>query len=339
MRVLMAFIIGLMALLAPAGAQEVGEELLRNPGFNEDANGDGVPDGWSTSPRQVLWREKEYQSRDYEIVSRPGTYVLATQDVRLKPGKQYTLTLTCKAVEGGLAGALLLHGPDRPRREMQILWNIHATDRYEEYVALFTAPDPACRLYLYNVAKTKGTVSYDHVSLREGAPDRPIFTPLTWKPVDRLPGERREDRAIRRSLAERDVVVGDGALGLGDVIEVEPAGRIRGREEGDVLLVAIRGVDVPEDLHLAARPVGAMQQEGAGQTALYRFARQREGILLPRLQPDVLGCQHVGARTRDDFIIPALVLLLAPEHLPWGGAPAVWHSIAVRVFIETGVAE
>ncbi len=157
--------------------------------------------------------------------------------------------------------------------------------------------------------------------------------------VDRFPGERRENRAVRDPLAERDTVIGDGALGLRHVVEVEPAGRIRGREDGDVLLVAIRGLDVPEDLHLAARPVGAMQQEGAGQTALYRFARQREGILLPRLQPDVLGCQHVGARTRDDFIIPALVLLLAPEHLPWGGAPAVWHSIAVRVFIETGVAE
>jgi hypothetical protein len=184
MRVLMAFIVGMMALLAPAGAQEIGEELLRNPGFNEDANGDELPDGWNTSPRQVLWREKQYQSKDYEIVSRPGTYVLATQDVQLKPGKQYTLSLSCKAVEGGLAGALLLHGPDQPRREMQILWNIQATDRYEEYVAIFTAPDPACRLYLYNVAKTKGTVSYDRVSLREGVPDRPVFTPLSWKPID-----------------------------------------------------------------------------------------------------------------------------------------------------------
>ena len=132
----------------------------------------------------MLWREKQYQSKDYEIVSRPGTYVLATQDVQLKPGKQYTLSLSCKAVEGGLAGALLLHGPDQPRREMQILWNIQATDRYEEYVAIFTAPDPACRLYLYNVAKTKGTVSYDRVSLREGVPDRPVFTPLSWKPID-----------------------------------------------------------------------------------------------------------------------------------------------------------
>ncbi|HHX38406.1 MAG TPA: hypothetical protein GX715_00440, partial [Armatimonadetes bacterium] len=45
MRVLMAFIVGMMALLAPAGAQEIGEELLRNPGFNEDANGDELPDG------------------------------------------------------------------------------------------------------------------------------------------------------------------------------------------------------------------------------------------------------------------------------------------------------
>lgn len=160
-------------------------ELLRNAGFDDDADGDGLPDHWSTSERQVRWREKAYLSRDFEIVSQPGQYVLATQELRLQPGVTYTLTLRCRGEGGALAGALILHGEQRPTREMSLLWNLDPPTEYAEYARTFVAPNPVARLYLYNVAKTKGTIAYDRVSLHEGGPDRLIVTPLSFPPIDR----------------------------------------------------------------------------------------------------------------------------------------------------------
>ncbi len=176
----------LFALVSLPGAlaQEQGDELLKNPGFNDATPAGDLPAGWSTSAKQILWREKQYMGKDYEIASRADAYVLATQDVRLEPGKVYTLTMLCKAEGGGVAGALLMHGAERPRTEMPVLWNLAPTERYEEYVAVFTAPNPVARLYLYNLAR-KGTVYYDHVSLRQGEPDTPAITQISFRPIDR----------------------------------------------------------------------------------------------------------------------------------------------------------
>jgi len=177
--------LGAFALAMGVPAQEPPGELLRNPGFNQDADGNGLPDDWSTSNQQIRWREKVFMGQDYEIISQPGQYVLATQDIALKQGEQYTISVTCKAEEGGLAGALIVHGEERPTTEMPLVWNVQPTEEYEEYVRTFTAPDPVARLYIYNIARTVGTVYYDHVSLREGEPDHLIISPLSFKPIDR----------------------------------------------------------------------------------------------------------------------------------------------------------
>lgn len=174
-----------IVLLALLGSDA---ELLQNPGFNEDGDNDGRPDFWSISPQAAEWRERAYLSGDYEIASRPGAYVLATQRLELKPGQQYTLVLTLKGEGGGLGGALLLWGQDRPRREMSLIWNIAPSAEYEPYMTSFVAPGPVASLYLYNVART-GTICYDQVSLREGPPDRPFISQLTFKPIDQPQGE------------------------------------------------------------------------------------------------------------------------------------------------------
>lgn len=167
------------------------EELLRNPGFDEDNDGDGLPDGWSVDRERIRWREKVFQGKDYVLISTPGQYVLATQEVRLKPGQKYTITLVMKGEEGALGGALIVHGEDQPRTEMPLLWNVQPTDEYEEYVGTFVAPNPVARLYIYNIAR-KGTIYYDRVSLREGEPGFAIIGQLSLREIDRPLGPPAE---------------------------------------------------------------------------------------------------------------------------------------------------
>ena len=167
----------------------LGAELLTNPGFDLDADGNGLPDGWNCAAERVVWQELVYMSHNYSLTSRPGTYVVATQDVTLEPGKEYTVRLRCRTEDGGLAGVLLLHGPDRPRREKPLLWNVRADGEFLEQARTFVAPDPACRVYLYNVAKSKGKATYDMVSLIEGRPDHTIVSQLSFREIDRPLGE------------------------------------------------------------------------------------------------------------------------------------------------------
>jgi hypothetical protein len=181
----------IVAGLASGGlllANEQSEELLKNPGFDEDADHKGMPDGWKIGRDAALWTEKSYLSGDYVLVSKPGAYGLATQPIRLKPGQRYTLTLTLKGEDGALGGALILHGPEKPNREMPLLWEIQPTSNYEQYVTTFIAPDPVAVLYVYNVSK-KGTIYYDRVSLREGEPSSPIIGQLSLKEIDQPRGD------------------------------------------------------------------------------------------------------------------------------------------------------
>lgn len=188
MRVTTLLLLGSLLWTCPTFAQPVDGELLRNPGFDVDADGNGMPDDWSASDKSIKWQEKVYLSKDYEIVSVPRAYVLATQDLTLKPGQQYNLRITARGTGGANLGALLLHGPQRPQREMSLLWNVEPTDKYEDYIVTFKAPNPACQLFLYNVSRT-GTMFYDKVSLREGSPDQFIIQQLSLRKIDQALNE------------------------------------------------------------------------------------------------------------------------------------------------------
>ncbi|MGI6414993.1 MAG: beta-galactosidase [Thermoguttaceae bacterium] len=178
-----------------SSAPEASVELLKNPGFDEQLDGEGLPRDWSASADRILWREGVYLSKNYAIASRPGAYVLASQDIRLQPGQRYTIRLTLKGEGGSLGGALILHGEEKPQREMPLLWNVQPSAEYETYVGTFIAPNPVARLLIYNVAR-KGTIEYDRVSLREGEPDEPIIGQLSLREIDRPLGEVPETRHI-----------------------------------------------------------------------------------------------------------------------------------------------
>lgn len=180
-------LVGLIAWL-PLPAQVDSAELIKNAGFDEELDGKGLPRDWSVSRDRTIWREAGYLSRNFELVSRSDAYVLATQDIRLKPGQRYTIRLTLKGEGGGMGGALIVHGQEKPSREMPLLWNIQPSAQYETYVGTFVAPDPVARLFIYNIAR-KGTIAYDRVSLREGEPDEPIISQLSLREIDRPVGE------------------------------------------------------------------------------------------------------------------------------------------------------
>ena len=134
-------ILGFIAGAITARAQDVPGEILKNPGFDEGVPGKEAPVAWSVLPGHAKWREKAFMGKDYEIVSEPGAYILATQEIRLKPKQRYTLTLRLKGEGKALGGALIVHGADKPTQEMPILWNIQPSAEYEYYVATFIAPD------------------------------------------------------------------------------------------------------------------------------------------------------------------------------------------------------
>ncbi|MBT3377685.1 MAG: hypothetical protein HN742_42120 [Lentisphaerae bacterium] len=179
---------GMVALLLATCAQAQVEspgELLKNPGFDTQSADGTLPAHWNTTTDRVLWRERVYMSQDYEIVSKAPTYVLATQDIQLKKGQTYTLTVNCRGENGAVIGALIVHGETKVHREMPLIWNAEPTADYEDHVRTFVAPNPKARLFLYNIAKTQGTICYNHVSLREGEPDVPVISQLSFRKIDR----------------------------------------------------------------------------------------------------------------------------------------------------------
>jgi len=179
----------LRLLAACAGIAAFGGELLTNPGFDLDADGNGLPDGWNCSLAQLAWQELAYMSHNYAVTSRPPTYVMATQAVTLEKGKEYTVRVRCRTEGSGMAGVLILHGEERPHREMSLLWNLRSDGEFLEQARTFTAPNPVCMVYIYNLGKDKGKATYDLVSLTEGRPDHTMVSQLSFREIDRPLGE------------------------------------------------------------------------------------------------------------------------------------------------------
>ncbi len=149
----------------------VEDQILTNPGFELDADEDGVPDGWNTGPDRAVRRETVFMGGGYELASVRDSYVLATQEIRLEPGETYTIAFSAKGSGGGQAGALIVHGEETPTSEMPLIWGVPLDEEFSEFGRTFQAPNPVARLYIYNTAR-EGEVVYDWVSLTKGEADR-----------------------------------------------------------------------------------------------------------------------------------------------------------------------
>ncbi len=185
MRLLILTVTCLCVMAAPALAEgyPTQDQVLVNPGFDLDEDGDGLPDGWTTDTDRMLLREQVFMGGDREIVSVGTTYVLTTQDITLEPGETYTISFRAKGQGKALGGALLVHGPERPSQEKPVLWRVPLEEDYLTYSVSFKAPNPVARLYIYNCAR-EGQVSYDWVSLIKGKSDRASIRQFAFPEVD-----------------------------------------------------------------------------------------------------------------------------------------------------------
>jgi len=82
-----------------APADSWGKNLVANPGFEADANGDGQPDGWNLPPGQWAWdaAEKHEGARSLRFANTdPKLYRLVTAPVALVPGVRYRIAAWVK---------------------------------------------------------------------------------------------------------------------------------------------------------------------------------------------------------------------------------------------------
>lgn len=193
-------------MAAPAVAYPIEGQLLTNPGFDLDEDGDGIPDGWSTSGERATLQEIVFMGGNNALVSVGDTYVLATQDVTLEPDETYTISFSARGSGGGTAGVLLLHGEDRPVREMPLIWRSPVDEEYTEVGRTFKAPNAVARLYIYNTAR-KGEVAFDWVSLTKGEATRSYVNTVTF-------GER--------DMPDTDPVVREGMMPWGNPLSGGP---------------------------------------------------------------------------------------------------------------------
>lgn len=308
MALLVAVVLAAAPLALAADYPREGQ-LLVNPGFDLDENGDGLPDGWSTTPTQSRLRETVFMGGNYELVSVGNSYVLATQDLRLEPGETYTISMSVRGSGGGIAGALIVHGEETPTSEMPLLWNVAVDTEFAEVGRSFVAPNPVARLYIYNIGRT-GEVAYDWVSLVKGeAPrayvntvnfgerDLPDSEPLVRERITRwarpLAGgplralisiyvlNTMRDTVELGHRLEMDADVMQGGYG-GDLLYSTDGRRITRRMEADDYEVYVIASRLDERFE---RDIRAQVEAGAGLVVISGFARLGNYCAPDDLQP------------------------------------------------------
>ncbi|MFP4055825.1 MAG: hypothetical protein ACLF0G_03030 [Candidatus Brocadiia bacterium] len=76
-----------------------GRNLVPNPGFERDADGDGQPDGWSLPPGHCAWDAATRHGGEHSLRftnAEPETYRLVTAPVPLLPGVRYRVSAWVK---------------------------------------------------------------------------------------------------------------------------------------------------------------------------------------------------------------------------------------------------
>ena len=148
-----------------------GENLLKNGGFEEDADGDGLPDHWEIGDSGVQRVTDEKHSGKVSVCQEKGApdHSFALQWVTLKPNTPYTLSgwIKTKDVTGG-AGAQLYAYKFKGAKGMGVQTCAMGTTPWRRYVSTFTTGDGVRGRVNFRI-HAAGEAWFDDIRLVEGA--------------------------------------------------------------------------------------------------------------------------------------------------------------------------
>jgi len=198
------------------GAQ--GAALPANGGFETDADGDGVPDGWQFKPPKgrgmpVLDAAQFMDGKRSIRLENKGdigtTYVECIQSVPVKPLVRYTFNSHYRTgdVLGSVAASLYLH--DKKGKFLAV-WHFYITKKTPDWTPFskeFLTPMDAVELRLHLRQRAKGTVWWDSIEIREEGRMKQWLGPFQNqnKLVALKPGEAEKRRAKAAFVAEDSV--------------------------------------------------------------------------------------------------------------------------------------
>jgi len=167
--------------LAGGEAVEATEEqsLLTNGDFSEDADADGVPDGWHVTGRDGSWGlEEQADGSTALVLSGQGqTTVVLRQRVDLEAGTRYTLIaeMSAQDLPGGSGFTHIINQGWTWSKSLSPLTPRSARD---QYMVSFEAPEsPLHQVILRLASAAGGTIRYHSVRLVEGGVEEVAFEP------------------------------------------------------------------------------------------------------------------------------------------------------------------
>lgn len=171
--------VGDLKLTGGAGFDPNAESLLRNGDFSADANGDGVPDGWSVTSREGSFAlEQQPDGSTALVLSGDGqTSVVLRQRVELEPDRMYTLVAEMSAddLPGASGYAHVINQGWTWSTGVSPLTPRSARDEYS--VSFTPRPSDFHQVVLRLASASGGTIRYHNVRLVEGGVEQVAFSP------------------------------------------------------------------------------------------------------------------------------------------------------------------
>jgi hypothetical protein len=158
---------------------DLGDNLLRNGGFEEDADGDGMPDGWTVTPPLVLDEETVQEGRRSVRIDSDSDEInnICSQAVSLRPDTTYTLGAWMRTSDvSGVGANVYIYDFDGVDWAASSIEENDAPDWRHHAVTFTTAGDGEGRVS-FRMRLATGTMWLDHLTLVEGEhPDIVVMT-------------------------------------------------------------------------------------------------------------------------------------------------------------------
>ena len=288
----------LLAAMVSAGVAlaQTPVNLLPNPGFEEDRNGDGLPDKWRVKPdkhqaRKPVTFDKAEKHGGIQSVrichQRSAGYSKVRTVCAVKPYTNYTATVWIKVdgkdpiqpgIEKSQGVNLLIQNLDtKPQRIMAHAGSALTTfGKWQRRTAKFNSGRTKRILFLLYLHNARGTVWMDDAELVEGTePTQPAGQAAAFPTVDLLPGTAAMHKAFYLIQGEPTHLA---LYYLGD------QSTAKGLE---LVLDVPEGIALTKDFRAASDPSGT--PVGRGEKRYLRHVRR---VPANRVRPKVAGHKH-----------------------------------------------